>query len=98
MRVKFIILVSVAAVYLSACGSDTESLKHLLPESGSQGAIIYEDFCSACHAPPRIASHKPDEWLNVVERMQTHRIMKAYNPLTDIEKQILVEYLEKHSK
>lgn len=98
MKFKFYGLVFVAVGFLSACGDSAENLKHTLPEPESKGGVIYEKFCSDCHAPPRIASHKADEWLNIVERMQSHRIMKAYHPLTDAEKHTLLEYLKKHSK
>jgi len=98
IKLKSFVLTFLVAAFLSACGDSAENAKHMLPEAGSQGAVIYEKFCSDCHAPPRIASHKPDEWLNIVERMQAHRIMKAYNPLTDEEKSTLLEYLKKHSK
>jgi len=94
-RYKFIIL-SALIIFISAC-ENTKVEKQKLPDPSSEGAKIFEKFCSACHAPPRISSHKADEWLNIVERMQTHRIKKAYNPLNESEKDILVTYLKKHS-
>ena len=92
------IVVYVVSILLFACGGQNEAAhKIVLPEAGSPGAAIYKKFCSACHAPPRIASHKADEWLNIVGRMQLHRIKNAYNPLNESEKDVLVAYLKKHS-
>jgi hypothetical protein len=83
---------------MSACETEQADKKIIVPEPESQGAGIFKKFCSACHAPPRISSHKANEWFNIVDRMQTHRIKKAYNPLSESEKSILVAYLQKHSK
>jgi len=96
MKPKFVIVV-VAFSLLSACENHLNAEKYLLPEPNSEGAVLYEKFCDACHLPPRIDSHKPDEWLNIVNRMQTHRIKKAYNPLNEQEKKTLVLYLKKHA-
>ena len=95
VRFKIVILSSLMII-LSACES-TSVEERKLPEPESEGAKIFKKFCSACHAPPRISSHKADEWLNIVERMQTHRVKKAYNPLNESEQNILVTYLKKHS-
>lgn len=94
-KIKFVAIV--VMLFLSACESGKEKKEMNLIEPNSEGAIIFKKFCSACHAPPRIASHKADEWLNIVGRMQHHRIMKAYNPLSESEKSTLVTYLQKHS-
>ncbi len=96
MKLKFVIIVFVVFLF-SACENRSSGGNHVLPEPNSEGAVLYEKFCDACHAPPRIASHKPDEWLNIVDRMQTHRIKKAYNPLNEQEKKTLVLYLKKHA-
>lgn len=95
MKFKFVILSSIV-FFMVACESTTV-VEHKLPEPESEGAKIFKKFCSACHAPPRISSHKADEWIHIVERMQTHRIKKAYNPLNESEQDILVAYLKKHS-
>ena len=95
MRINILVLGGLI-FFLSACES-TSVEERKLPEPESEGAKIFKKFCSACHAPPRISSHKADEWLNIVVRMQTHRIKKAYSPLNELEQDILVTYLKKHS-
>lgn len=97
MKIKIVIAV-MACITMSAC-NDSQSVKskHVLPEPESAGAKIFSSFCSDCHAPPRIKSHKADEWRNIVERMQTHRLKKAYKLLSDSERETLLSYLKKHS-
>lgn len=97
MKFKVSILAGLFGFYLTGCENNSESNGHPLPEPTSEGAIVYKKFCSDCHAPPRIVSHKADEWLNVIERMQRHRIKQAYHPLNDVQKDTLLSYLKKHS-
>jgi len=97
MKCRILVVVSIAVLLLVGCESEQNNKEVVLVEPNSEGAKIFKKFCSACHAPPRIASHKADEWLNIVNRMQRHRIMKAYNPLNESEKDTLVTYLQKHS-
>jgi len=93
-----LLFVVLSFVLVTGCNnSQMSSQKHEVPEPASAGAKIFEKFCGNCHAPPRIKSHKADEWANIVERMQNHRLKKAYHLLNDEEKQTLLLYLQKHS-
>ncbi|MDH3325217.1 MAG: hypothetical protein OEM38_00705 [Gammaproteobacteria bacterium] len=97
MKTKLTITL-ISCLMLIACNNaQGPKVKHELPEPESAGAKVFDSFCSNCHAPPRIKSHKADEWRNIVERMQNHRLKKAYHLLTDSEKETLLTYLEKHS-
>ncbi len=93
------LVVFFSTFFLFACngGSQQSVAKHEIPEPESAGGKVFANFCGDCHAPPRIASHKADEWPNIVERMQNHRLQKAYHLLTDTEKETLLAYLKKHS-
>jgi len=96
-KTKYFILVA-CMFWITACNNDKAAqTKQALPEPDSNGAKLFGSFCDDCHAPPRIASHKPDEWRNIVERMQTHRLKKAYSLLTENEKEELIAYLEKNA-
>jgi len=97
MKIKVWFAVVTSAVFLCACESETARTSVNLPDANSEGGKLFKKYCSACHAPPRPSSHQADEWNNIVDRMQNHRIKKAYNPLSDLEKATLVQYLEKHS-
>jgi len=95
--IKFLVFL-VCLFILTACDSTaTNKVKHEVPDPTSTGAKIFSKFCDDCHAPPRIKSHKHDEWRNIVERMQTHRLKKAYHLLTNDERETLLSYLEKHA-
>jgi len=97
MKIKLSI-VFFSLILLIGCNNNQSSkVKHELPEPESAGGKVFDKFCGDCHAPPRIKSHKADEWPNIVERMQNHRLKKAYNLLTDSEKETLLAYLKKHS-
>lgn len=93
------LLVVVSFVLISGCSGSQEANQphHKIPEPESAGGKVFSQFCGNCHAPPRIKSHKADEWKNVIERMQTHRLKKAYHLLSDEEKHTLLIYLQKHS-
>ena len=98
MKIR-ILLSALVLAFASGC-DNTQSPnkeKHEVPEPNSAGGKIFKKFCGNCHAPPRIKSHKADEWRNVVERMQNHRLKKAYSLLNDSEKETLLSYLQKHS-
>lgn len=97
MKIK-ILITALSLVFITACNnSQTPIQPHEVPEPESAGGKVFTKFCSNCHAPPRIKSHKADEWANVIERMQNHRLKKAYHVLNDDEKETLLVYLQKHS-
>lgn len=86
------------SILLSACNSSTTTpASHAIPEPDSVGGKLLKKYCNDCHGAPRVASHKADEWPNIVLRMQTHRIKKAYNALSETEIRDLVAYLQKHA-
>ena len=97
MKIK-ILLTALSLALITGCNSSqAPKEKHVVPEPESAGGKVFTSFCGNCHAPPRIKSHKADEWRNIVERMQNHRLKKAYHLLTDSEKETLLTYLKKHS-
>jgi len=97
MKNKLLIAVA-CSLFLFGCDSSQQPhVKKALPEPESAGAKVFGKFCGDCHAPPRIKSHKPDEWRNIINRMQNHRLKKAYHLLSDSEVETLLAYLKKHS-
>jgi cytochrome c5 len=40
--------------------------------SDKKGHALTQIFCTGCHQPPNPGQHTPQEWPQVVERMQTH--------------------------
>jgi hypothetical protein len=69
-----------------------------LPDPQSLGAQLMNEYCSSCHAPPRPGKHNAEEWIHVVERMQTHRIRRALGAMSTRDQQILTSYLQEHAK
>ncbi|MDX1810504.1 MAG: hypothetical protein R3240_01030, partial [Gammaproteobacteria bacterium] len=90
-----------AALYLSACGQSSsvtdKPVNKVLPEADSPGALILKTNCSQCHGAPNPNVHKADEWPNVVNRMELHRLRKAYAEIPKSDEQILIAYLQKYS-
>lgn len=91
----FIVLFSLV---VAGCELPQRESKVNLPAPDSEGAQIMKKHCAACHAPPSPLVHTAKEWPNVVYRMQERRRMKAYELISEPEKTLLLEYLQKFSK
>lgn len=64
----------------------------------SEGARLFLQTCSQCHALPDPKLHTPQEWDQVVERMRGHMETMGKNEITDREKENIVEFLKNHAK
>jgi len=93
----FILLFAFAFTGCDNGGNTAAKSLESIPNLDTPGGKIFKEFCSACHGLPSPTVHKADEWANVIERMQVHRIKKAYLPLSDEQKQDLVNYLKENS-
>lgn len=84
---------------LAGCGVQPSGLVSEInyPEPESAGAKLLISRCSACHGAPSPTTHSAEVWPGVVNRMQTRLTMKAYDPLTEDELEILTTYLQKHA-
>lgn len=67
------------------------------PDPESVGAIVFRQRCSDCHVPPPPASRKAHDWPQIVGRMQKHRIMNNFAPITNDEMRQILDYLQKHA-
>ena len=83
-----------------ACDQRTSVQPHAvaLPEPSSDGAKILKEYCSACHGYPSPGLHVSGEWRHVVQRMQQHRIKKAYDAINQQDIDTLIAYLDKYSR
>jgi cytochrome c5 len=61
-------------------------------------AVLYRDRCSQCHLLPHPFQQTPEEWVEVVDRMQDHMRRQQKNPLTDPEKRSILEYLKQKAR
>lgn len=69
-----------------------------LPEPGSPAAQLYQKRCSGCHrvyAPQVLTAQM---WGFMVDRMEHEFRRRGLPPLSPDEKQIILDYLQKHSR
>lgn len=96
-----LLLIVILDSLLIACTDESvvasKPISKVLPDANSQGAKILKEKCSQCHGAPNPNVHVAEEWPNVVRRMQTHRIRKAYGAIPEAEEQVLISYLQKYS-
>lgn len=70
----------------------------MLPSPQSQGAILFKEICSQCHALPDPNLHTVEEWPKVVERMRNNMQFMGKRVITDQEKQDIVGYLSAYAR
>lgn len=63
-----------------------------------EGAELFRDRCSQCHALPDPAQHVPGEWSNVVERMRENMRAADVAGLSDEEAAAITAYLERAAR
>ena len=68
-----------------------------LPEPDSAGAKLEKALCSQCHGAPQPSAHVAKEWPNVLTRMNDHRVMLAMKAISDEERAVILDYLQKHA-
>ena len=83
-------LVLAAVVCLIGCSAS-------LPEPDSEGARLYGARCNSCHRVYAPGSLKYEMWKFQVERMQGEMVRRGLPPLTEHERNVLLQYLQRHS-
>jgi mono/diheme cytochrome c family protein len=83
------LLVAVACA-VAACGPK-------LPEPESAGGQLYAQRCDTCHRLYAPGSMKYEMWKMQVERMQGEMARRGIPTLSEAERQVLLEYLQRHS-
>ena len=84
------LLVVAAALSVAACNAT-------LPEPESAGAKLYAARCNTCHRVFAPGSLKFEMWKVQVERMQAEIVRHGLPPLTPSERDVLLDYLKRHS-
>ncbi len=69
-----------------------------LPEPESPGAKVYASRCNTCHRlyAPRALTY--EMWKMKVALMQGEMVRRGLPPLTRDERELLLEYLQRHSQ
>lgn len=68
-----------------------------LPEPESPGAKLYAARCNTCHRLYAPSLMKFEMWKVKVEMMQGEMVRRGIPPLTPEERQVLLDYLRRHS-
>jgi len=89
MRGRWFLAVAVA-LSVTACSPQ-------LPEPESDGAKLYATRCNTCHRVFAPSSLKFEMWKVQVERMQGEIVRHGLAPLTPDERNVLLDYLKRHS-
>jgi cytochrome c5 len=84
------LLVVAAALSVTGCSPK-------LPEPESAGAKLYAARCNTCHRVFAPGSLKFEMWKVQVERMQGELVRHGLPPLTSGERDVLLDYLKRHS-
>ena len=84
------LLALAATVSVSGCNPK-------LPEPESAGAKLYAGRCNSCHRVFAPGSLKFEMWKVQVERMQGEIVRHGLAPLTPDERNVLLDYLKRHS-
>ena len=100
MLIKSVIplLLVLLLLFLFACAEKIAEPVRELPDLASPGAKILLKKCAGCHGAPQPDVHMAKMWPAVLHRMQNRLTMKAYDPLTEKEFEVLLSYLQKHSR
>lgn len=69
-----------------------------LPDAESDGARLYVEQCSVCHAVPHPKRHRADEWPHYVELMEKRMAQRDKTPLSDEDRSMILEYLTQHAR
>ena len=100
-QVKQYALLAMVLAALAGCSNKTSSPAVVVgagyPDPESVGAMAFKQRCSDCHVPPPPASRKAQDWPQIVGRMQNHRIMNNFAPITNDEMRQILDYLQKHA-
>lgn len=99
--IKRCALLVIGLAVLAGCSHKTSSPAVAVdagyPDPESVGALAFKQRCADCHVPPPPASRKAQDWPQIVGRMQNHRIMNNFTPITKDEMRQILDYLQKHS-
>jgi len=83
--------------YLKENGLE-EIARDQLPSVDTEGAKLFENTCTQCHALPNPFLHTAQEWPEVVERMRKNMKLMGKRIISEQEKKIISDYLSGNSK
>lgn len=69
----------------------------LLPDSQSEDAQLFQQYCSQCHALPATIAHTSQEWPQVVARMREHMVTQIKEVPDREQYRKITDYLQRYS-
>lgn len=69
-----------------------------LPDSKSQGAILFRRFCGQCHKLPTPTAHTAGEWPKVVLRMKQYMVRQGKAVPNQNQIDEITAYLQRHAE
>ena len=95
MTIRFLSLVPGAAVLfvgvvVAGCTPD-------LPELDTAEGRVYLEACGSCHAPIPPSALRFASWEFQVGRMDEFRLARGWGPLPAAQREIVLNYLQKHA-
>ena len=91
------VLLLLVLLSLSACSEQKTSVARSYPEMDTPAAQLMLEKCSACHAAPQPSAHPAVMWPVIVERMQMQLQLRAMPPMSESDKQVIGDYLQRHA-
>lgn len=68
-----------------------------LPEPTSEGALMFDRFCSQCHGRPETTVHTAQEWPRVVERMKKNISSSGKQMPDQRQTTVIIDYLTRNA-
>lgn len=69
-----------------------------IPSPETQGAVLYKNTCSQCHALPDPQLHTAKEWPAIVDKMLAYAQSMEKKGIVEREKKEILSYLARHAR
>lgn len=86
-----------ALLLLAACSEELAKQPVNYPEADSAAAQMMLEKCSSCHAAPIPGMYAANVWPGVVYRMQLQMNTHGFEPITETQRVVIVDYLQRHA-
>ncbi|MFZ1889153.1 MAG: hypothetical protein WAU33_14065 [Candidatus Binataceae bacterium] len=86
------VAIVLAMLVLAGCAR-----REALPDSGSPAATVYQQRCGQCHAPYNPRTMTSAMWAIQVDAMQLKMRQSGVPPLTDEQRQMILDYLTRNA-
>ena len=78
----------------TGCGNNPTPV----PDINSPGAKLYVNKCGTCHSLPHPKRLYYSQWKHIVKVMEKRMEQRGMLPITEREKNVILEYLKNHAR